>query len=87
MGGGESRAENGSIVGGKRFLHFSKNGQFTDICAIEGGKRQQTSKIQNFVHLKMSHKMCSDVLNQSRMGLALQRTRFDHYFENFGEKV
>ena len=81
--GGEIRAENGSIVGEKRFLRFSKNGQFTDMCN-SGGK---TPKTPNFVHLKMSHKMCSDVLNQSRMGLALQRTRFDHYFENFGEKV
>ena len=82
-GGGEIRAENGSIVGEKRFLRFTKIGQFTDMRNSDG----KTPKTPNFVHLKMSHKIFSVVLNQSRMGLALQRTRFDYYFENFGGKV
>ena len=37
VGGGEIKGKMGSIVGGKRFLRFFKNGQFTKMCN-SGGK-------------------------------------------------
>ena len=85
-GGSVLEPKTGLKWGKKPFLRFSKNGQITN-TRNSGGKRQKHTKKTNFVHLKISHKMCSDVSNQSRMGLALHRTRFDHYFEKFGKKV
>ena len=76
----------GSIVGLKRFLRFFKNGQFTRVCN-SGGKRKKHSKSPNFVQLKTHQRMCSDDENQFQTRLAHVRTCFQHYFENFEEKV
>ena len=49
------------------------------------GKKQ--SKSPKFVQLKTHQRMCSDDENQFQTRLAHVRTCFQHYFENFEEKV
>ena len=84
--GEKLKGKSGLWWGENGFCVFSKTDSLQK-CVIVGGKRKKYSKSPNFVQLKTHQRMCSDDENQFQTRLAHVRTCFQHYFENFEEKV
>ena len=82
-GGAKVKSFLGLLQGKNDFCVFSKTDSLAR-CAVVGGKLKKYQKTLTIIELDLHHKTLPYVVNRFRVGLGVERTCFNHYFDIFG---